>query len=120
MRFIIRTLVAMFGVWLASYLVPGMQLESDSLLPLLATAIIVGLVNAYIRPIIQIITFPFTVLTLGLFTFVINAFMLLIVGMLPWLTFQGTYVEMFIAALLGSLIISAVSMVANWFLPDIN
>jgi len=110
----------MFGVWLASFLVPGMHLNGGNVLPLLAVAIIVGLVNAYIRPIIQVIAFPITVLTLGLFTFVINGFMLMLVGMSPWLTFEGSYIEMFVAALLGSLIISMVSMVANWFLPDIQ
>ena len=118
MRFLIRTLITMVGVWLADTLIPRMQLASDSFLTLFLVAIVFGLVNAIIRPIILILTLPITIITLGLFTFVINAIMLLIVGMLPWLNFEGSFIQMFIAALFGSLIISVVSMVANWFLPD--
>ncbi len=120
MRFLIRTVINMFGLWLADLIVPGMHLADDSSVTLVFVALAVGLVNAFIRPIIRILTFPITILTLGLFTFIINAFMLLIVGMLPWLHFAGDPLQMFLSALLGSLVISVVSMVASWFLPDMD
>lgn len=125
MRLIIRILINMFGLWLADRLVPGITLGSDDLLALLLLAVVFGLVNAFIRPIVRIFSLPITVLTLGLFTFVINAFMLMLTS---WITqnvlrqdlliIEGSFTEKFVAALLGSLVISAVSVVAGWLLPD--
>lgn len=120
MRFIIRTLITMAGVWLADTLLPRMHLANESLLTLALVAIVIGLVNAVVRPIITILTLPLTIVTLGLFLFVINALMLLIVGMLPWLDFQGSFIQMFVTALIGSFIISAVSIVANMLLSDLD
>jgi putative membrane protein len=120
MRLIIRIIINMFGLWLAAYIVPRMSLADDSWITLLILAIVFGLINAFIRPIIRILTFPITFLTLGLFTFIVNALMLMIAGMTPWLTFEGGFFQMFMAALFGSVIISIVSTIANWFLPDKN
>ena len=118
MRLVLRILINMGGLWLANYFVQRMTFSDDSLLTLLLLAVLFGLINAFIRPIIRFLTCPLTLLTLGLFTFVVNAFMLLILGMTPWLTFEGDFWQMFVAALVASIVISVVSTVANWLLPD--
>lgn len=120
MRLIIRIGINMFGLWLAAYLVPRITLGSDHLFELLLLAIIFGLINAFIRPIVSILSFPITILTLGLFAFVINAFMLMLTAWLTGdlLTIEGTFFQSLWAAILGSLVISIVSAVANWLLPD--
>ena len=80
--------------------------EAGRYLSLLLTAIVLGIVNGFVRPILVIISMPITCLTLGLFIFVINALMLLLVSAIPQLGFQ---VDGFIAALIGSIVISLVS-----------
>ncbi len=80
--------------------------EAGKLLSLLFTAIVLGIVNAFVRPILVIISLPLTCATLGLFIFVINALMLLLVSAIPQLGFN---VDGFIWALVGSILISLVS-----------
>jgi putative membrane protein len=75
-------------------------------LSLLLTAIVLGLVNAFVKPILLIISLPITCATLGLFIFVINALMLMLVSLIPQLGFS---VENFLWALIGSILISLVS-----------
>ena len=109
-RFILRALVAAFGLWLASKLVHGISVRD--LTTLLLAAVVLGLVNAIIRPIVFLLTLPLTLITFGLFLLVINA------GML-WLTslfLHGFTVHGFIAALLGSIIVSLVSWIGSWFI----
>lgn len=118
MRLIIRILINIAGLWLAIQIVPGITAADDSFLMLLVTALVFGLVNAFIRPIVSILAFPITLLTLGLFTFVINALMLMLTAWVTPLTLQGNFFQSFMAALFGSVIISIVSSIANWLLPD--
>lgn len=80
--------------------------EAGKLLSLLFTAIVLGIVNAFIRPILVIISMPLTCATLGLFIFVINALMLILVSAIPQLGFS---VDGFLWALVGSILISLVS-----------
>lgn len=80
--------------------------EAGKLLSLLFTAIVLGIVNAFIRPILVIISMPLTCATLGLFIFVINALMLILVSAIPQLGFS---VDGFLWALIGSILISLVS-----------
>src|SRR5512135_2102523 len=84
--------------------------EAGKLLSLLFTAIVLGIVNAFVRPILVIISIPLTCMTLGLFIFVINALMLLLVSAIPQLGFQ---VDGFVFALVGSILISLVSGVLS-------
>ena len=70
-RFIIQALVTMAGLWLSAQVVPGVDFTSTG--SLIAAAIILGLVNAFVRPILVVLTFPITVVTLGLFLLVVNA-----------------------------------------------
>jgi putative membrane protein len=118
MRLVLRILINMAGLWLANYFVQRMTFSDEGPLTLLLLAVLFSLINAFIRPIIRFLTCPLTLLTLGLFTFVINALMLLILGMTPWLTFEGDFWQRFLAAFVASIIISIVSTVANWLLPD--
>ena len=73
-RFIIQALVTMAGLWLSAQIVPGVDFSSTG--SLIAAAIILGLVNAFVRPILVVLTFPITVVTLGLFLLVVNAAMI--------------------------------------------
>ena len=73
-RFIIQAVVTMAGLWLSAQVVPGVDFTNTG--SLIAAAIILGLVNAIVRPIMVVLTFPITVLTLGLFLLVVNAAMI--------------------------------------------
>jgi putative membrane protein len=106
MRFLFRVLVAAAGLWLASKIVPGIYIRDAGTLA--AAAILLGVVNALVRPIVVLFTLPFTIITLGLFLLVINAAMLSLASVpLPGFTVHG-----FFPALLGALVISVVSWVA--------
>ncbi|MFN2201395.1 MAG: phage holin family protein [Caldilineaceae bacterium] len=119
MRILLRVIINMFGLWLAARFVPGIIIADDTFFTLLLLAVIFGLVNAFIRPIVALLSFPITLLTLGLFAFVINALMLMLTAWLtPWLTLEGSFFQSFMAAFFGSLIISIVSAIAGWLLPD--
>lgn len=72
--FLIRCLVSAIGVWLASLIIGGITVQGTGVL--LGAGLLLGIVNAFIRPVMIILTLPFTILTLGLFLFVINAMML--------------------------------------------
>lgn len=113
MNIIIRVLINAAALWVAAYLIPDIELD-DRPLTILLVAAIFGLVNAFIRPIVKVIAFPITLLTLGLFTLVINAAML---QLTDWLT-SGITVVGFWTSVLGGIVISLVSWVLSIFLPD--
>lgn len=95
---------------LVPYIVPGIQIESFG--SALVAVVILGLVNAVIRPLFILLTLPVTLLTLGLFLFVINAMMFWWVGDL----LSGFKVDGFFAALFGSIVYS----IASWFLSSLT
>jgi putative membrane protein len=108
--FILRFFISALGLWLASSIVSGVQVAGVG--TLLVAALLLGIVNAVIRPILFILTLPITVLTLGLILLVINAAMLgLVAWLLPGFTLTG-----FVPALLGGLVVSIVSWLASWFI----
>ena len=110
MRFLTRLVVAALGLWLASALVPGIEVEGGW--TLIGAALLLGLVNAVVRPVLVVLTLPFTILTLGLFLLVINAGMLgLVAAMFERFTIAG-----FWSALLGAVIVSVTSWLASWFI----
>jgi putative membrane protein len=78
--FVLRVAIVALGLWLASYLLKGLQFDSG--LTLLAAALLLGIVNAIVRPIAVVLTLPLTLLTLGLFLLVVNAAMLGLVALL--------------------------------------
>jgi putative membrane protein len=110
MGFILRVLVVALGLWLASVLVPGIQVEDGW--TLVGAALLLGIVNALVRPLIVILTLPITILTLGLFLLVINAAMLGFVASF----FDGFVISSFWSALLGAMIISLTGWVVSWFI----
>lgn len=116
-KLLLRVVINAVAIWVATYIVPGLTVTGN-VWSWLVVAIIFGLVNALIRPIVKLLTLPISVVTLGLFSLVINALMLMLTG---WLTkslvIEGALFG-FIPALLGSIIISIVSTVLNWFLKD--
>ncbi len=112
MGFVIRVLVNTAAILLAANIVPGLHVRS--LTTALIAGLVLGLINAVVRPVLVVLTLPFTLLTLGLFLLVLNAFCL-------WLTsvfVQGFAVRGFWAAFLGALIVSFVSWVLTAFVSD--
>lgn len=115
---IVRVIVNMIALWVAAALIGSVNL-SNNLVEWLVVAIVFGLINAFIKPIIKLFTLPITLATLGLFTIVINAFLLLLTAWLvPGLSFEGGFFSNIVGALLASIVISIVSMILNWFLKD--
>lgn len=108
--FLVRCLVSAVGLWLASLIIDGISVQGVGVL--LGAGLLLGIVNAIVRPVMIVLTLPFTILTLGLFLFVINAMML---GLVAWLL-DGFAISGFWAALGGSVIISITSWVASWYI----
>jgi putative membrane protein len=108
--FLLRWFIGSLGLWLAATVIPGVYVSGVG--TLMIAALLLGVVNAVVRPLLIILTLPITVVTLGLFLLVINAAMLgLVAWLLPGLTIDG-----FFPALLGSIVISIVSWLASWFI----
>lgn len=107
--FIVRVLIAMLGLWVASALIPGLAFQSGW--ALVGAAVALGIVNAFVRPIVVFLTLPITVVTLGLFLLVINAAML---GLVAWLL-DGFHLAGFWSALFGAIVVSITAWAASWF-----
>ncbi len=110
-KFILRWLVNFLGLWAAAELMTGSIDYQDSMWVLIIAALIFSLVNAFIRPLVVILSLPAIVLTLGLFTFVVNAFMLYLVTVL----YPSFAVRSFWTAVLAAIII----WVVNYLLTDL-
>lgn len=112
MGLLIRILVNTLAILLAVAIVPG--IEARGALTILGAGLVLGLVNAVVRPVLLVLTLPLTLVTLGLFLLVLNGFCL-------WLTaalVKGFEVHGFWAAVFGAIVVSAVSWVVNAFLSD--
>ena len=114
MRFILRWLITAAALWAATGFVSGISFNGDYRL-LFAVAIVFGLLNAVVRPILKLLTFPFLILTLGLFIFVLNAVMLWLTGAISDALGLGFHVSGFVAAFKGALVVSIVSFVLSLF-----
>src|ERR1700728_2509773 len=98
--FLIRAVLVAIGLWLASKIVPGIDFNSTG--TLVAAPLLLGIVNAFVRPIIIILTLPITLLTLGLFLLVINALMMMLVAwFLPGFLVAGFWSAIFAAIVVG-------------------
>ncbi|MGW6197337.1 phage holin family protein [Kribbella sp. NPDC055110] len=119
---IIRLLVNAIALAAASWLVSGITLQGATtgkrVLTLLIVAAIFGIVNAIVKPVVKVLSFPLLILTLGLLTFVINAAMLLLTSWITGKLDVQFHVDGFWSALFGALIISVVGMILNAVLPD--
>ncbi|WP_323959784.1 phage holin family protein [Arthrobacter sp. JZ12] len=126
LRFIVRVGINAVALWVASWLLPGIEIGSEAaveasgndavgnVLSYSFVGLIFGLVNALVRPIVSLLSLPLTILTLGLFTIIINAAMLMLTSWLTSFTPIGfTVNDFFWTAILGAIIISLVSMVVG-------
>jgi putative membrane protein len=117
MRFVLRLLINAAALWVATRIVPGVT-HSGSGASLFAVALVFGLLNALLRPLLTVLSCPLLILTLGLFTLVINAVILLLTSALSGSLGIGFHVDGFWAAFLGALVISIVSIVLSIFVRD--
>jgi putative membrane protein len=112
LRFIIQAVVTALGLWLASEIITGVEVLSS--LSLIAAAVLLGIVNALVRPILTFITFPLTVITFGLFLLVVNAATIGLVAML----LGGFNVDGLLPGIGAAVITGLVSWIAGWFIGD--
>ena len=116
-KFILRWVINAIALFLAVYLVPGVNLQGGWV-SIMWLALIFGLINAFLRPLLKVLTCPLIVLTLGLFTLLINTFLF-------WLTSQvgqafgiGFTIDGFWPAFLGGLVVTMVSVIMSLLLKD--
>ena len=109
MGFFVRMAISAVGLWLASRIVPGVDITATS--TLIFAALLLGVVNAVVRPVVVLLTLPITVVTLGLFLWVVNAAML---GIVAWLL-SGFQIAGLGSALLASAIVGITSWIASWY-----
>jgi putative membrane protein len=112
MALIARWFLNALALMLVAYLYSGVQVTGIT--AALIAALVLGLVNALIRPVLILLTLPVTILTLGLFIFIINALMFWLVAEMV----DGFKVSGFMAALLGSLMFSVITMLTSFLIPD--
>lgn len=119
MSLLIRLGVTAIAVAAAVYLIPGIQVGSDAVKAVVLTAIVLGLVNAFIKPLLKLFSLPLMAMTLGLFIFVVNAICLYLAAWISRTIFDVQFsFDNIWAVLLGAIVISVVSTVLNWVLPD--
>lgn len=112
MRFIIRTIITAVSLWAAVALIPGIEYQG-AWWGLLLVAMVFGLINALVRPALVLLSCPLIVLTLGLFIFVLNAFLLWLTGQVSGALGIDFQVTGFFAAVVGGIIVGMVSTVLN-------
>ena len=122
MRILVRLLVSAAALAVAAWAVEGITVGpgtgTERALTLLAVAVLFGVVNAVVRPIAKLVSLPLLLLTLGLFTFVLNALMLLLTAWLADRLDLAFQVDGFLAALFGALVVTVVSFLLDLVLPD--
>jgi len=117
MRFILRLVITAIALWVAVELIAGIT-YTGPLHELLLVALVFGVVNAIVRPVLVALTCPLIVLTLGLFVFVLNALMLLLTSFLSEVLGMQFHVDGIVPALIGGLVVGIVSAVLNIFVKD--
>jgi putative membrane protein len=106
-KFALRAVIAAVGLWLATLLISGLQITDPT--TLILAALLLGVINAFVKPILVILTLPITILSLGIFLLVINAAML---GLVAWLL-PGFTISGFGAALLGAIVVSITGLIGS-------
>jgi putative membrane protein len=117
MKFLIRILITAVALWVATRLVSGITYHG-SWLGLAGVALVFGLVNSIVRPILAFLAFPLLIVTLGLFTFVLNAVMLMLTSALSSRLGIDFHVAGFWAAFWGAIVVGIVSFLLSILLPD--
>ena len=117
MTFLVRLLVNAAALWVATRIVPGVSFNGGTL-PFFGVALVFGLVNATLRPVAKILTFPVIIVTLGLFALVINGLMLWLTSSLSSALGLGFHVSGFWPAFWGGLVVSVVSTLLSMFVAE--
>lgn len=118
LRWVFNAVALYIAIVVVNSTIGGIRLQSQSAIAFLWMALIFGLVNALLRPLISALTCPLIMLTLGLFTLVINVFLFYLVGYIGTFFNVGYTIDNLLAALLGSIVVSVVSVVLSVFLPN--
>src|SRR5262245_26445091 len=108
MSLLVRLLINAAALWVATRIVPGVRHDGDWTI-LLVVALVFGVLNVAVKPVLFVLTLPFLLLTLGFFTFVLNAFMLWLTGRVSSALGLGFHVDGFVPAFLGALVVTVVS-----------
>jgi putative membrane protein len=111
-KFLVRIVFGALGLWLASKVVPGVAIDNTG--TLIVAALLLGVVNAIVRPVVFILTLPITIITLGLFLLVVNAAMIGLVAML----LGGFHVNGLIPGILAAIVTGLISWVGGMVLGD--
>jgi putative membrane protein len=117
MPFLVRLLVNAAALWVATRIVPGVTFDGGPL-PMLGVALVFGMLNASLRPLAKILTFPLIIVTLGIFALVINGLMLWLTSSLSSTLGFGFHVSGFWAAFWGALVVSVVSLMLSLLIRD--
>lgn len=119
MRLLTRWAIIAFSLFVAAWVVPGIRVEGDAWVAYAVTAVILGLINAYLKPVLKVLSCSLIIFTLGFFLLIINGFSLWLASQIAVKWFHvGFYVEDFWSALWGALIVSLVSMVLSAFVKE--
>ncbi len=116
MKFVLRLLITALALWVATKFVPGISFAGSNYAPLLGVALVFGVVNSIVKPILSFFSFPVVLLSLGLFLFVINALMLMLTSYLSSRLGFGFRVDGFVPAIIGSLVVSITAGVLHFVL----
>jgi putative membrane protein len=119
MKFLMRILITAIALWAATRLVSGITYHGNWL-GLAGVALVFGILNSFVRPILTFLAFPLLIVTLGLFTFVLNAVMLLLTSALSSRLGIDFHVAGFWAAFWGAIVVGIVSFLLSIFLPDVE
>lgn len=117
MKFFMRIVITAVALWAATRLVSGITFQGNWI-GLAGVALVFGVLNSFVRPVLSFLAFPLLILTLGLFTFVLNAVMLLLTGALASKLGIDFHVAGFRAAFWGAIVVGIVSVVLSMLLPD--
>lgn len=109
---LLRWAINAVGITFASYIIRGIEVQG--VLSIIVAAAVLGIFNALLRPLLLVLTLPINILTLGLFTFILNGLMLWLVGSVV----KGFEVHGFLSSVAGAIIISVISFVANLLIND--
>jgi putative membrane protein len=118
MRFVIRLLINAVALYVATRIVPGVVYDGQGFTGILLVALVFGVLNAFLRPILTLLTCPLQMLTLGLFTIVINAIMLLLTSAASDFLGLGFHVDGLWPAVVGALVVSLVSILLSLFVRE--
>ena len=117
MPFVVRWLVNAAALWVATRIVPGVSYTGEWM-PFMGVALIFGVVNAFIRPVAKLLTFPLIIVTLGLFSFVVNGLMLWLTSALSGQLALGFHVSGFWAAFVGAIVVSLISTILSMLITE--